>query len=78
MAQKIIIWENSRNMKGDLLLDVKLQKLKLSFLLLKQLKGALECVVRRTEKSITMADRMPVLYFPRICYHVLKTVVDRK
>lgn len=44
-------------MKGELLFDVKLQKLKLAFLFLKQLKGVLEYVVRRTEKRIIMADQ---------------------
>lgn len=76
-AKLIIILENSRNMKGELLFDVKLQKLKLTFLFLKQLKGAFECVVRRTEKRITVT-RTPISYFLRICYYVLKTVADRK
>lgn len=50
-------------MKGELLFDVKLQKLKLAFLFLKQLKGVLECVVRRSEKMITMADQHACFIF---------------
>lgn len=58
-------------MTSDLLSEVKLQKLKPTCLLLKQLNGALECAGR----ELSRLTRMPVFYFPKICYYVLKTVV---
>lgn len=58
-------------MKSDPLSEVTLQKLKPTCLFWKQLDGALECVGR----ELPRLTRMPVLYFPKICYYVLKTVV---
>lgn len=55
--------ENSRNIKSDLLSKVKLQKLKPTCLFLKQWNGALECVLRRTRKRITMADQNACFIF---------------
>lgn len=52
-------------MKSELLFDVKLQKLKFAFLFLKQLKGALEYVVRRSKKRISMADQHACFIFPQ-------------
>lgn len=61
-AKLIIILENSRNMKCELLSEVKFQKLEPTCLFSKQINDALECVGRELPRPFYISSKFIVMF----------------